>query len=193
MSRNYYFISLLILPFFVSSLCFAQPQSSDPNRPANFYAEKRKLKNWWEEPTAAASLGLEAEQVSKLVELQKEFSTATTANSAALKERETLLGKAILAGDENEVTAIKKAMLELISTDAAGQIEFKTNGLALLNKQQLQTLASKYPEVLDKRWGIRTKGLTKPKRAGKGQRGAKLKYVNKAVEPDKEQENSDSQ
>ena len=61
--------------------------------------------------------------------------------------------------------------MEVISAAALKQIEFKVAGLAVLNEQQLAEIASSYPDVLDKKWGLRSKGMTR----GKGARGEKDK------------------
>ena len=170
MPGNYHRFSVLTLLLLFASVGLAQPKSSEP-RPEGYYAQQRQLKNWWDEPTAAGILKLESEQVAKLAKLQDEFSEVFKANAATLKEQDKSLGEAILAGNKENVDRIKKSMMEVISAAALKQIEFKVAGLAVLNEQQLAEIATSYPDVLDKKWGLRTKGMTR----GKGARGEKDK------------------
>jgi len=202
MPKTYQNTPLFALLFVLSSACFAQAPNikSEPGvDPAIDYAQQRQLKGWWDEPKAAAALALETSQVTKLTELQDNFKKTSKANSTALKEQETLLGKAILAADDKKVASIKEAMLKLNAAATASQIEFKIAGLAVLNKQQLAALATTYPEVLNKKWGARTRNLVRSRGNGKKMRGAngkKARQLEKASEKQKnhsDQENKNNQ
>lgn len=175
MFRKYQYITAVFLLLIIST-SFAQPKPSE-TRPPGYIAEQRKLKNWWDEPTAVSVLKLEAEQVAELAKLQEVFSTGHKTSAEALKEMNKSLGEAIVAGDEVKVSSIKKNMVEMMSAGAVSQLEYKIAGLAVLSKQQITVLATSYPEVLDKKWGLRTKGMTRSK--GKRSRGAKLQKPEK--------------
>ncbi len=176
MIRNYQHITAVLLLLIISSTSFAQPKPSEI-RPPGYIAEQRKLKNWWDEPKAVTALKLETEQVAELAKLHEVFSTGHKASSKALKEMNISLGEAIVAGDEVKVSSIKKNMVEMMSANAVSQLEYKISGLAILSKQQISVLAASYPEVLDKKWGLRTKGMTKSK--NKRSRGARLQKPKK--------------
>ncbi len=182
MSKNCRRIIVLMLLIFLSNLCFAQPEPSETRSPG-YVKEQRKLKNWWDEPTAARVLKLEKEQVAALAKLQEDLSKILKENSEKRKEQEKLLGQAILAGDVEKVTSLKKAMVDMASADTTRQIEFKISGLAVLDKQQLVDIAARYPEVLDKKWGLRTKGMTRSKAAKKRQQGAHLVRQRQVEDP----------
>jgi len=180
MLKNYHRITVLMLLLIYSVVSFAQMPTSDRDRPRGYFKEQRKLKNWWDQPAVAATLKLEAEQLARLTKLQQDFSKGYKANATALKEQDKLLGAAIVAGDDKKVAEIRKNILDMVSTNATSQLEFKITGLAVLNEQQLTDLATAYPEVLDKRWGVRTKGMTKGNRSGKGKKKANYTIVERA-------------
>ena len=125
--------------------------------------KRQRISSWWQEPTAIAALELTEDQRNGMDRSREQYVQAREQHSDRMKSLQASFGQALMAGDGEKRSELIEQIVAEAGVEARNNVVFKMGVLDLLSDTQKTALTSRYPEVIEKQWGKRTRSFTKQK------------------------------